>query len=152
MCVFPYLQEHVQFVFHLWPNVCVHRVQSKAAAMSKIWHFISCEKLCALQSKSKYYTQDFESSLKACEGLAALKPFPLFRLTHSTKLWGLIPNKLMEGWNYPLKQQEGGEGTPLKGSKLGALWRTELISADHTWLSVQSIIKLEIHTWNWRGK
>ena len=34
----------------------------------------------------------------------------------------VIPFKLMKrGWKYPLKHQEGGEGTPLKDSKLGAL-------------------------------
>ena len=38
----------------------------------------------------------------------------------------VIPSKLMKrGWKYPLKHQEGGEGTPLKDSKLGAL-RTDL--------------------------
>ena len=34
----------------------------------------------------------------------------------------VIPSTLMKkGWKYPLKHQEGGEGTPLKYSKLGAL-------------------------------
>ena len=34
----------------------------------------------------------------------------------------VIPSKLMKrGWKYPLKHQEGGEGTPLKDTKLGAL-------------------------------
>ena len=34
----------------------------------------------------------------------------------------VMPSKLMKrGWKYPLKHQEGGEGTPSKDSKLGAL-------------------------------
>ena len=41
----------------------------------------------------------------------------------------VIPSKLMKrGWKYPLKHQEGGEGTPLKDNKLGAL-RTNSIRA-----------------------
>ena len=47
-------------------------------------------------------------------------------LTHG--LWragssehGVIPSKSMKRrWKYPLKHQEGGEGTPLKDSKLEA--------------------------------
>ena len=35
----------------------------------------------------------------------------------------VIPSKLMKrGWKYPLKHQEGGEGTPLKDNKLGAVY------------------------------
>ena len=35
----------------------------------------------------------------------------------------VIPSKLMKrGWKYPLKHQEGDEGTPLKDIKLGALY------------------------------
>ena len=62
-----------------------------------------------VQSKSKYYIQNKILSL------------------HSwlVKGWQLViqsDNKLMKrGWKYPLKHQEGGEGTPLKDSKLGAL-------------------------------
>ena len=34
----------------------------------------------------------------------------------------VTPSKLMKrGWKYPLEYQEGGEGTPFKDSKLGAL-------------------------------
>ena len=34
----------------------------------------------------------------------------------------VIPSKLMKrGWKYPLKHQEGGDGTPLKYSKMGVL-------------------------------
>ena len=34
----------------------------------------------------------------------------------------VIPSKFMKrGWKYSLKQQEGGEGTPSKDSRLGAL-------------------------------
>ena len=32
--------------------ICVHTVQNQTASMSKIMHFISYEKLCALHSKS----------------------------------------------------------------------------------------------------
>ena len=42
----------------------------------------------------------------------------------------VIPSKLMKrGWKYPLKHQEGGEGTPLKHSQLGALstyWTSQI--------------------------
>ena len=46
-------------------------VQSKAAATSHILRFISCEKLCDLNSKSKNYTQD-SVTLKLCEPMAVL--------------------------------------------------------------------------------
>ena len=43
---------------HLWPNICAHIAQSKAASVSEILHFIGCEKPCALHLKSKYDTQN----------------------------------------------------------------------------------------------
>ena len=75
----------------------------------KLWY---CEKPCALHFTVKieilHSKSDFESSLMACERLAALN--------------SVIPSKLMKrGWKYPLKHQEVGQGTPLKDSKLGAL-------------------------------
>ena len=64
-------------------------------------------------------------------GLSTLKNFVLYV---SLKKWewvppqqvplnmALIPSKFMKrGWKYPLKHQEGGKGTPLKNSRLGAL-------------------------------
>ena len=42
----------------LWLNLCVQAVESKAASTSRILHFISCEKLCSLGSKSKCYSQN----------------------------------------------------------------------------------------------
>ena len=67
-----------------------------------------------------------------CITLYSQNPNTTFKIwfwvfTHS--LWGagssehrVIPSKLVKrGWKYPLKHQEGGESTPLKDSKLGAL-------------------------------
>ena len=90
-----YLWECLQLALHFWLEICIYTVWSKAASVSQILHFISCEKLCALHSKSKYYTQDF-LTLESCERLAVLN-------------WhGVIPSKLMNrGWKYPLKYGGG---------------------------------------------
>ena len=62
VCVLPYLQERLQLVFNICDQTyCVRSVQllqSKAASASKILHFVTCERSCALQWKSKYCTQN----------------------------------------------------------------------------------------------
>ena len=87
-----YLQEHLQCVFYLWPDICVYRVHSRAAPVSKILHFISLPSRLVKAS--------------SCE--------------HR-----VIPFLLMKGapltLQHPPKLHEGGEGTPLKDRKLGAL-------------------------------
>ena len=68
-----------------------------------------------------------------CITLYSKKPNGTFKIrfrvfTHG--LWRVgssehivIPSNLMKrGWKYPLKHQDGGEGTPLKDSYLGALY------------------------------
>ena len=46
--------------FHLRPNICIKTIQGKAALRLtlKILHFICCEKLYTLDSKSRYYSQN----------------------------------------------------------------------------------------------
>ena len=106
--MFPSIQEHLRLGFHLLPNICVHTVQNKDCVnVAKILHFISCEERCALQSKSKYYTQNKTLSLHS--GL--VKGWQVW--TGNDALWAdkkgmKNPHKLQKGWRYPPERQKIG--------------------------------------------
>ena len=71
-----------------WPNInCFQTLQSKAASTAENLQFMSCEKPCALDPKSKYYSQIINTQV-------------LWKVGRSEH--GVIPSKLMQrGWKYP---------------------------------------------------
>ena len=79
VCMCFLIYKNMYSLFSICDQTFVSTEYKAKLQQCQLLHFISCEKLCALQSKSKLYTQDFEPSLKACKGLAALKPFPLYQ-------------------------------------------------------------------------
>ena len=108
VCFILFLQEHLQLVFHFWPNICVHTIKQSCINVKYFTFYQLWEAMCLTLKIQILHSKKYVAALKSGEEVAAL-----------------IPSELTNrGWKYPLKSQEGGEDTPSKDTKLGALYNS----------------------------